>query len=126
MKTLGLIGGTTWHSTVDYYRIINQQVNARLGGLASARLILYSVNFEEMKPPSDPDRWGQVTDTLSGIARRLEVAGAEGLVLCANTPHLVADVVQKSVAIPLIHIAEATGAEIARKKLGTVGLLGTK
>jgi aspartate racemase len=126
MKTLGLIGGTTWHSTVDYYRIINQRVNDRLGGHSSARLLLYSVNFEEMKPPSDPDRWSQVAATLCDIAAKLERAGAECIVLCANTPHLVADQVQTSVRIPLIHIADATAKAIAVQGLTTIGLLGTK
>lgn len=126
MKTLGLIGGTTWHSTVDYYRIINQQVNARLGGQSSARLLLYSVNFAELQPPSDPARWAQVSAALSDIARRLEGAGAECIVLCANTPHLVADLVQKSVTIPLLHIAEATAKAVVAEGLTTVGLLGTR
>jgi len=126
MKTLGLIGGTTWHSTVEYYRAINELVNARLGGLSSARLILYSVNFDEMKPPSDPARWTEVAATLSDIARRLERAGAECIVLCANTPHLVADTVAKNVTIPLLHIADATAKSLTASGLATVGLLGTK
>src|SRR5689334_134372 len=126
MKTLGLIGGTTWHSTVEYYRTVNELVNARLGGSSSARLLLYSVNFEEMKPPSDPERWTQVTAALCDIARRLEGAGAECIVLCANTPHLVAEPVQASVKIPLLHIAEATAKAVVAGNVSTVGLLGTK
>ena len=126
MKTLGLIGVTTWHSTVDFYRTINQLVNARLGGASSARLLLYSVNFEELRPPSDPTRWTQVASTLCDIARRLEVAGAECIVLCANTPHLVANQVQASVTIPLLHIAEATARAVVAAKVSTVGLLGTR
>jgi aspartate racemase len=126
MKTLGLIGGTTWLSTVEYYRMINQQVNERLGGLHSARLILYSVNFEEFQPPTDPKAWGPITENLTSIAQRLERAGADCLVLCANTPHIAADTIQGKIRIPLIHIAEATAREIAGRKLKTVGLLGTR
>lgn len=126
MKTLGLIGGTSWVSTVDYYKIINQQVNERLGGLNSAKIFLYSLNFEEFKPPTDPNQWVPIADFLSNIAQRLEKAGAECIVICANTPHMVADVVQKNIHIPLIHIAEATAAEIKKRQIKRVGLLGTK
>ena len=86
MKTLGLIGGTTWASTLDYYRIINQQVNERLGGLASAKILLYSLNFEEFKPPLDPAQWGRPAEMLIRIAKLLENAGADCLLICANTP----------------------------------------
>ncbi len=126
MKTLGLIGGTTWHSTIEYYRAINQLVGARLGGHHSARLLLYSVDFEEVKPPSDPDGWPRIAASLSDIARRLEGAGAGCIVLCANTPHLVADAVQASVTIPLLHIAECVAAAITAQGLATVGLIGTR
>jgi aspartate racemase len=126
MKTLGLIGGTSWHSTVDYYRAINTQVNARLGGMHSARLLLYSVNFEELRPPADPAGWQEIAAKLAAIARKLETAGAECLVLCANTPHVVADQVQEHIAIPLLHIAEATARAISEKRLASVGLLGTR
>lgn len=126
MKTLGLIGGTSWVSTVEYYRIINQQVNHRLGGLNSAKILLYSLNMEEFKPPTDPNEWGRVADFLIAIAKRLENAGAECLILCANTPHMAADTVQQNIGIPLIHIAEATAKEIQKKKIDRIGLLGTK
>jgi len=126
MKTLGLIGGTSWVSTVDYYKIINQQVNERLGGLNSAKILLYSLNFEEFKPPPDPKDWGPVADMLSSIAQRLANGGAECIVICANTPHIAADTVQQRIRIPLIHIADATAREIAKQKLSSVGLLGTK
>jgi aspartate racemase len=126
MKTLGLIGGTSWVSTADYYRIINQQINHRLGGLNSGRLWLYSFNFEEFLPPADPAGWQRTAAKLIDIALRLQQAGAEGLVLCANTPHLVADIVQQAIAIPLLHIAEATAREISKQGLTRVGLLGTK
>ena len=126
MKTLGLIGGTSWVSTVEYYRIINQLTNERLGGLHSAKILLYSIDFEEFKPPADPGAWGRVADTFTEIAQKLEHAGADCLLLCANTPHMVADIVQKNIRIPLLHIAEMTAKEIARQKIGKVGLLGTK
>ncbi len=126
MKTLGLIGGTTWISTVVYYKLINQQINERLGGLNSAKMFLYSLNFEEFKPSADPEKWKQITKTLSDISKRLEVAGAECIVMCANTPHLVADTVQQSIHIPLIHIAEVTAKEVRKQLIKKVGLLGTK
>ena len=126
MKTLGLIGGTSWVSTIDYYRIINQQINDRLGGLNAARLILYSLNYEEFKPPPDPKDWGPTAEGLATIAKKLEVAGAECIILCANTPHMAADIIQENIAIPLIHIPEETSKEIARHRLNKVGLIGTR
>ena len=126
MKTLGLIGGTNWVSTVDYYKLINQEVNNRLGGLNSAKILLYSVNFEEFRPPTDPNEWGEVSKRLSNIAQRLENAGAECIVLCANALHMAAEIVQQNVHVPLIHIAEATAKEIKNNKLTRVGLLGTR
>lgn len=126
MKTIGLIGETSWISTVEYYRIINRLTNERLGGLNSAKILLYSINFEEFKPPADPNGWGPVAETLTGIARRLENAGAECLLLCANTPHMAAESIQKNIHIPLLHIAEVTAKDVERQKLTTVGLLGTK
>ena len=126
MKTLGLIGGTSWVSTIDYYRIINQQINDRLGGLNAARLLLYSLNYEEFKPPPDPKDWGPTSEGLATIAKKLEVAGAECIILCANTPHMAADIIQENIAIPLVHIAEETSKEIARHRLNKVGLIGTR
>jgi len=126
MKILGLIGGTSWVSTIDYYRIINQQINDRLGGLNSAKIFLYSLNFEEFKPPADLSKWGPITDTLSKIAKQLESVGADCLIICANTPHMVADIVQQQIQIPLIHIGEVTAVEIKKQGLKKVGLLGTK
>ena len=126
MKTLGLIGGTSWASTADYYKIINQQINERLGGLNSAKHFLYSLNFEEFKPPADPDDWGNIASDFSGIAKGLQNAGAECIILCANTPHMIADIIQLNIDIPLINIAEETAKEIAKQKITNVGLLGTK
>lgn len=126
MKTLGLIGGTSWVSTVDYYRIINREINDRLGGLNSAKILLYSVNQQEMKPATDPAGLEEFARFLTGIAKRLETAGAEGLLLCANTTHMAADLVQKSINIPLIHIADVTAEAILKRKIKTIGLLGMK
>jgi aspartate racemase len=126
MKTLGLIGGTSWVSTVDYYKLINQQINQRLGGLNAARLILYSMNYEEFKPPLDPKDWAAISEGLIKIAKNLEYSGAECLLLCANTPHMAADAIEKNIHIPLIHIAEETAREIKKQGLKKVGLLGTK
>ncbi len=126
MKTIGLIGGTTWLSTVEYYRIINQQVNEWLGGANSAKIFLYSVNFEELKPPADGDGWIKIADTLSNISRKLENAGADCIVICSNTPHIIADLVQQNINVPLINIAKETSKQIAKKKFETVALLGTK
>ncbi|HTR82251.1 MAG TPA: aspartate/glutamate racemase family protein [Bacteroidota bacterium] len=126
MKTIGLIGGTSWVSTVEYYRIINRLTHERLGGANSAKILLYSVNFEEFKPPANDEGWKQKAEFLTGIAQRLERAGADCLLLCANTPHMVADDVQKRIGIPLLHIAEMTANEIRKQGIDTVALLGTK
>jgi aspartate racemase len=126
MKALGLIGGTSWVSTVDYYTIINQRINKLLGGLNSAKIHLYSLNFEELKPPVNPGDWGEISKTLSNIALGLEKAGAECIVLCANTPHLVADLIQQKINIPVINIATATADVITDKNLRKVALLGTR
>lgn len=125
MKTLGLIGGTSWISTIDYYRNINQQINTALGGLNSAKMLLYSLNLEEFKPPVNPNNWGANTKTLVSIAQNLERGGADCIIICANTPHIVADDVQQSINIPLIHIAEAAATEIAAQQIKKVALLGT-
>ncbi|HUI31366.1 MAG TPA: aspartate/glutamate racemase family protein [Candidatus Acidoferrales bacterium] len=126
MKTLGLIGGTSWVSTVEYYKIINQQINERLGGLNSAKLLLYSVNQGEFKPPSNPSEMGDFPKFLISVAKLLENAGAECLLLCANTSHVAADLIQKNIRIPLLHIAEVTAKAVAKQNIQTVGLLGTK
>ena len=126
MKTLGLIGGTTWHSTLEYYRALNEGVAQRLGGLSSAQLLLHSVNFAEFVPPTDEAGWTSLGQRFADIAARLEGAGADAVLLCANTPHRMADVVQARVRIPLLHIADATGDEIARRGIDKVALLGTR
>jgi len=126
MKTLGLIGGTTWISTMDYYSLINRRTNELLGGLSSAKLLLYSVNFEEFKPPVDPKDWDELTAKFIAIAKKLEGNGVDAIVFCANTPHLIADKVQDNIDIPLIHIAQAAATEIASRNIKRVALLGTR
>lgn len=126
MKTLGLIGGTTWVSTVDYYKYINQLTTEKLGGLNSARILLYSVRFSDVKSLADASDWENLGELMSGIAQNLEKGGAEAIVLCANTMHIVADKVQEKTNIPLIHITDATAKEILRQNLKKVALLGTK
>lgn len=126
MKTLGLIGGLSWYSTSVYYRTINQLVNERLGGSHSARLLLYSVDFDDFRVLQDKGDWEQVEVMMSGIAMRLEHAGADCIVMCTNSPHLIADQVRQKIKIPLLHIAEETAKEIVRQKIRKAGLLGTK
>ena len=126
MKTLGLIGGLSWFSTAVYYATINRLVNEQLGGLHSARILLYSVDFCDIKTLQEADDWPQIETTLSGIARKLEKAGAEAIVICSNTPHIVADTIRPKIGIPLLHIAEATAEEIVKQKIEKVGLLGTR
>ena len=126
MKTLGLIGGTTWLSTIDYYRIINQKTNELMGGLNSAKILLYSVNFEEFRPPVIPSEWGDLSEKFTAIAQKLDKAGADCIVFCANTPHIVADDVQQNIDIPIIHIAEAVEAKITGWHMKKVALLGTR
>ncbi|MBI4929763.1 MAG: aspartate/glutamate racemase family protein [Bacteroidetes bacterium] len=126
MKTLGLIGGTSWVSTIDYYRYINQMVNEKLGGVSSAKLFLYSLDMEVLLKFGSANDWKGLAGFLSDVAKKLETAGAEAIVICANTPHIAADIVQQNIKIPLLHIADETAKEIVRHRIKTVGLLGTK
>lgn len=126
MKTIGLIGGMSWESTVPYYRFINEGIKQRLGGLHSARLILYSVNFAEVEHLQRTDNWIAAGELLAQAAIKLQDAGAEGLVLCTNTMHKVAEVIESAVCIPLLHIADPTAAQIRQAGLHTVGLMGTR
>jgi aspartate racemase len=126
MKTLGLIGGMSWESTVPYYRLINQAVQAQLGGLHSARLLLASVDFAEVEVLQARDHWDEAGALLAGLARTLEQAGAHALVLCTNTMHKVAPAIEQAVGIPLLHIVDPTAAAIRQAGLHTVGLLGTR
>lgn len=126
MKTLGLIGGTSWVSTIDYYRLINQMTNERLGGLNSAKLFLSSINFQDFKSLIDANEWERVSKMFIDVSRKLEKSGADAIVICANTPHHIADNVQKEIVIPILHIAEATAQNISKTKINKVLLLGTK
>lgn len=126
MKTLGLIGGTSWLSTAEYYKYINQFTNARLGGNEFARLIIHSLNFGEVIRLQQAGDNAALDQLLLDAAVKLERAGAQGLVLCANTMHRSADMLASKLNIPIVHIAEATANEIVRQGLHTVSLLGTR
>lgn len=126
MRTIGLLGGMSWESTVSYYQIINRAVTERLGGLHSAKLLLYSLDFAEIERLQHEDRWDEAGRLLADAAVALERAGADFLVLCANTMHRVAPAIEARVRIPLLHIADPTGRAVRRAGLARVGLLGTR
>lgn len=126
MKTLGLLGGMTWHSTVDYYRLINEGVQKRLGGSHSAQMLLLSIDFVPVEKLQERGDWAGMGRMMGDWAKTLEAAGAEGLVICTNTMHRLAADVQKAIGIPLIHIADATAAAVKQAGFHTVGLLGTR
>ncbi|MGH8280087.1 MAG: aspartate/glutamate racemase family protein [Gammaproteobacteria bacterium] len=126
MKTLGLIGGMSWESTAHYYARINQLVAERLGGLHSAKLLLYSMDFDALQKLQHADDWAGAARLLVDAAQRLERGGAEGLVICANTMHLVAPEIEAAVSLPLIHVVDATAKAVKGKGLHTVALLGTR
>lgn len=126
MKTLGLIGGMSWESTVPYYRLINEAIKARLGGLHSARLVLYSVDFDEIAQLQHAGEWDAAGRVLADAAQRLERAGAQGLVICANTMHKVAPAIEAAVRIPVLHVVDAVAEEIRAAGFSMVGLLGTR
>ncbi len=125
MKTIGLIGGMSWESTVTYYRLINESVNEKLGGLHSAKILLYSVDFAEIAASQAKGDWAQGASILSGAAVNLEKAGADFVLICTNTMHKVAPEVQKHIGIPLIHLADATADALISAGIDTVALLGT-
>jgi len=126
MKTIGLIGGTTWHSTIDYYKLINEEVNRRKGGHTTARIIINSVNFQVLVDFNDADNWMGVEKYIGGLVLDLEKAGAECIILGANTLHKVAEDIEKNLSIPIIHIAKETAKVIRNKEIKKVALLGTK
>lgn len=126
MKILGLVGGTSWVSTVDYYRLINEGINEKLGGLEFAECMIYSMNYGEIKRNNDADDWDANLALISFAAINLERSGAKAIVLCANTMHLIADRLQAIIGIPIIHIATATAEAIAKQGLKKVALLGTR
>jgi aspartate racemase len=126
MKTIGLIGGMSWESTVPYYQIINRTIGERLGGLHSAKILLHSVDFSEIDALQRADRWDEAGAILADIGAGLEAAGAEFLALCCNTMHRVAPAIEARVRVPLLHIADATARAVVDAGCRTVGLLGTR
>jgi aspartate racemase len=125
MRTIGLIGGMSWESSAEYYRIVNETVKGRLGGLHSAQVLLYSVDFAAIEELQHAGKWERAADILVDAARRLERGGADFLVLCTNTMHKVADRITDAVALPLVHIADPTAERIKAAGFSTIGLLGT-
>ena len=125
MRRIGLIGGMSWESTAEYYRLLNEGVRKRLGGLHSAECLVYSVDFARIEALQVNGEWDEAGAQLAAAARRLEGAGAELLLLCTNTMHIVAEQVQEAVGIPLLHLADVTAAAVTRSRQQTVGLLGT-
>lgn len=126
MKTIGLLGGMSWQSSLEYYRIVNEEVRRRLGGAHSAECILYSVDFARIELLQHEDRWDELTGAMIDCARRIEACGAGFLVICTNTMHRMAGEIERSISIPLLHIADAAAAAIREKGIETVGLLGTR
>ncbi len=126
MKTIGLLGGMSWESTVTYYQVINEIVNQELGGLHSAKILLYSVDFAEIEKCQADGDWDKSADILSAAAKNLEKAGADFIMICTNTMHKVAPQIQSKIGIPILHIAEATADELKRCNITKVALLGTK
>lgn len=126
MKTIGLIGGMSWESTVTYYQIINEVVKEKLGGLHSAKIILYSVDFHEIEECQANGEWNKSADILSAAALNLEKAGADFIVICTNTMHKIVPQMQSKISIPILHIAEATASELKKHQVSKVALLGTK
>jgi len=126
MKTIGLIGGMSWESSIEYYRIINEEVRDRLGKLHSAQSLMYSVDFAGVEELQRKGKWEEATQCMVDAARRLERGGADFVVICTNTMHKMADEVQACLDIPLLHVVDAAAAAVKRRGLTTVGLLGTR
>ncbi|MFJ7973809.1 aspartate/glutamate racemase family protein [Psychrobacillus sp. NPDC096389] len=126
MKTIGLIGGMSWESSNEYYRLINEEIKNKLGGLHSAKCILYSVDFDEIERYQANGDWKSAGQSLGDVALSLEKAGADFIVICTNTMHKVINYIEEKINIPILHIADATANEIKKTKVGSVGLLGTK
>ncbi|MGB3212330.1 MAG: aspartate/glutamate racemase family protein [Desulforhopalus sp.] len=126
MKTIGLLGGMSWESTAHYYRLLNQSIKEKLGGLHSAKIAMVSVDFQPLEILMQQGKWNECGEQLADNARKIEKAGADFLLLCTNTMHKVAGSISEAVDIPLLHIADATAERIKAEKIQTVGLLGTK
>jgi len=126
MKVIGLIGGMSWESSSEYYRLINQETRKRLGGLNSAKVLIYSVNHHEINELEHKDRWTELIEIMVESARRLEKGGADFILICCNAMHKIAEQIQNSIEVPLIHIADAAAEAVKRARLSNVGLLGAK
>lgn len=126
MKIIGLIGGMSWESSAEYYRIINEEIKVRLGGFHSAKCILYSVDFNEIEVCQREEQWEKAAEILIEAAKGLSAAGADFIVICTNTMHKVADKIKENINIPLIHIADITAKKVLSNGIKTVGLLGTR
>ena len=126
MKTIGMIGGMSWESSIEYYRIINQAVRAELGGLHSAKSIMYSVEFAEIEALQHQDRWDDAARIMVSAARSIEAGGADFVIICTNTMHKLYDSVQDGIEIPILHIADATAETIKARGIEKIALLGTR
>lgn len=126
MKTIGLIGGMSWESSAEYYRIINSSVNKRLGGLHSAKILMYSFDFAEIEKLQHDNKWDKAIKLMVNAAKRLEKANADFILICTNTMHKMAEDVTKNINIPLLHIVDATAEKAKEKNIDKIGLLGTK
>jgi aspartate racemase len=126
MKTIGFIGGMSWESTVVYYELANRKVREMLGGCHSCKCIMLSVEFDEIQRLQHQNKWDELNAIMADAARRLEMAGADIIVLCTNTMHLCESAIKQNISIPFLHIAEATGEEIINRKISKVALLGTR
>ncbi|MCR5329637.1 MAG: aspartate/glutamate racemase family protein [Lachnospiraceae bacterium] len=126
MKTIGLIGGMSWESTIPYYSVINKYVGSKLGGLHSAKIILYSVEFYELEKYMSAGEWDRITEILADAAVKLEKAGADVILICTNTMHKLFPVIREKISVPMIHIADATADELERHGFKRAALLGTK
>ena len=126
MKVIGLIGGMSWESSAEYYRLINQEIRNRLGGLNSAKVLMYSVNHHEINELEDKDRWTELIEIMVESARRLEKGAADFILICCNAMHKIAKEIQDAIEIPLIHIADAAAAAVKHARLSSIGLLGAR
>ena len=125
MKTIGLLGGMSWESTASYYQLINEEIKKELGGLHSAKIALYSVDFAEIEKLQHQGEWDKTAEILTNAAQGIEKAGADFILICTNTMHLVAPQIQAGISVPLLHIADATAEEIVKQGIKKIGLLGT-
>lgn len=126
MKTIGMLGGMSWESTASYYKAINEGIKAELGGLSSAKICLYSVNFEEIEKLQHQGRWNETALILTQAAKAVEAGGADFLIICTNTMHKVASEIEAEISIPILHIADATAKKLVSDGVKKVGLLGTR